>query len=110
MRESFMAESVRWHLDRSGPDARIVLAAHNNHVQKTSVSFDGALTGLPMGLHLHRLLGEDYRAIALTHTADHAPGDVSRRGGRTRVHGGRHPPRPARRGQHRSGAHRGGPR
>ncbi|ASO23123.1 erythromycin esterase [Actinoalloteichus hoggarensis] len=73
VRESFMAESVRWHLERSDPEARLVLVAHNNHVQRTPVSFDGVLTALPMGLYLHRMLGRDYRVIALTHTADHAP-------------------------------------
>ncbi|MGW7350708.1 erythromycin esterase family protein [Streptomyces sp. NPDC054784] len=73
VREVYMAESLRWHLDRAEPGARFVLAAHNNHAQKTPVRFGGALTGLPMGHHLHRALGDDYRAIALTHTAGHVP-------------------------------------
>lgn len=39
--------------------------AHNNHIQKTPLSFSGELTAVPMGQHLaHR---EDYRAIGLTH-------------------------------------------
>lgn len=49
VREIFMAESMRW------------------------LSFDGVLTTLPMGQHLHRMLGNDYRVVALTHTADHVP-------------------------------------
>ncbi|QPP08885.1 erythromycin esterase family protein [Streptomyces bathyalis] len=73
VRETFMAESVRWHLDHAGPDARIVLAAHNNHIQTTALEFDGALTALPMGQHLRRMLGRDYRSVALVHTADHVP-------------------------------------
>jgi erythromycin esterase len=73
VRETFMAESVRWHLQRAAPGTRVVLAAHNNHVQKTPLSFDGVLTTLPMGQHLHRTLGSDYRVVALTHTADHVP-------------------------------------
>jgi erythromycin esterase len=72
-REIYMAETVRWHLEHSAPEARIVLAAHNNHIQKTPVEFGGALTALPMGQHLHRMLGEAYRCVALTHTADHVP-------------------------------------
>ncbi|MFD7623050.1 erythromycin esterase family protein [Streptomyces sp. NPDC059802] len=73
-RDVYMAESVRWHLERFEPGTRIVLAAHNAHIQKTPVSFDGHLTGLPMGQHLHRVLGDEYVALGLTsvtgHTAD----------------------------------------
>jgi erythromycin esterase len=76
VREIFMAESVRRLLDRD-PDARVVLIAHNNHIQKTPAAFDGTVVGLPMGLpmglHLHRALGDDYRAVALTHTAGSVP-------------------------------------
>ncbi|MEU8195176.1 erythromycin esterase family protein [Microbispora amethystogenes] len=72
------------HLERSGPEARIVLAAHNAHIQKKPVSFDGQLTGLPMGQHLHNSLGGDYVALALTspagHTADMRPDETARFG------------------------------
>ncbi|ARF56575.1 erythromycin esterase family protein [Streptomyces gilvosporeus] len=75
VREIYMAESVRWHLERAAPGTRIVLAAHNNHIHKTpfSLQFAGGLTTLPMGQHLQRTLGRDYRAVALVHTADHVP-------------------------------------
>ena len=43
-----MAESVRWHLEHSPPDTRIVLAAQ-----------------------LAGMLGADYVSLAVTHTADH---------------------------------------
>lgn len=66
VRELFMAHSVRWHLERLGPDARMVLFAHNAHIQKTPAVFEGHLTALPMGQHLHRALGSAYRAVALT--------------------------------------------
>ncbi|MGP4099040.1 erythromycin esterase family protein [Nonomuraea sp. KM90] len=83
-RDVYMAGSVLWHLDRSGPGARIVLAAHNAHIQKTPVSFDGHLTGLPMGQHLHNRLGDDYVALALTsitgRTADMRPDENARFG------------------------------
>lgn len=68
-RDVYMAESVRWHLERFEPGTRVVLAAHNAHIQKTSVSFNGHLTGLPMGQHLHRALGDEYVALGLTSTA-----------------------------------------
>ncbi|SED88081.1 erythromycin esterase [Streptomyces sp. 2224.1] len=75
VRETYLAESVRWHLDRAEPGTRIVLAAHNNHIHKTafSLEFAGGLTCLPMGRHLHGTLGQDYRTVALVHTADHVP-------------------------------------
>ncbi len=71
VRDRYMAESVRWHLEHGGPGTRIVLAAHNNHIQKTPVAYGGVLTTLPMGQQLDRMLGADYVAIAVTSTADH---------------------------------------
>jgi erythromycin esterase len=50
-----------------------VVVAHNNHVQKTPVVFGGELAAYPLGYYLHRVLGADYRAVALTHTADPVP-------------------------------------
>ncbi|SFJ23848.1 erythromycin esterase [Streptosporangium canum] len=83
-RDVYMAESIQWHLQRSHPGTRIVLAAHNAHIQKTPVSFNGQLTGLPMGQHLHNSLGDDYVALALTsiagHTADMRPDENARFG------------------------------
>ncbi|MFE9857244.1 erythromycin esterase family protein [Streptomyces sp. NPDC005780] len=73
-RDLFMAESLLWHLDRHEPSARVVLMAHNAHIQKTPIAFDGRLTGFPMGQHLHHVLGDAYFALGLTsvtgHTAD----------------------------------------
>ncbi|MEV5753088.1 erythromycin esterase family protein [Actinoallomurus sp. NPDC052308] len=83
-RDVYMAGSVQWHLERAEPGTRIVLAAHNAHIQKTSVSFNGHLTGLPMGQHLHGVLGDEYFALALTsvngHTADMRPDEKARFG------------------------------
>jgi erythromycin esterase len=73
VRELYMAETVRWHLDHGDTDTRIVLAAHNNHIQKTPVNYSGQLSVLPMGQHLARMLGRAYRAFAVTTTADHVP-------------------------------------
>ncbi|MEV0321615.1 erythromycin esterase family protein [Streptomyces sp. NPDC050658] len=68
-RDLFMAESLLWHLDRLEPTARVVLVAHNAHIQRTPVAFDGRLTGLPMGQHLHHALGDAYFALGLTSVA-----------------------------------------
>jgi len=50
-----------------------VLAAHNNHIMKTELDFGGGIGVLPMGLHLARMLGDDYRTLGVVHTADHVP-------------------------------------
>ena len=73
VRDLYMAETVRWQLEHAGEHARIVVAAHNNHIQKCPVEFDGVLTTLPMGQQLARTLGQDYVSIGVTHTAGAVP-------------------------------------
>lgn len=73
VRDAYMASSLRWHLKRLEPGTRVVLAAHNAHIQKTPAYYDGELAALPMGHYLAEVIGGDYRAIALTHTADSVP-------------------------------------
>ncbi|MFE6165272.1 erythromycin esterase family protein [Streptomyces sp. NPDC056486] len=70
-RDLYMAESLLWHLNHLEPDARVVLAAHNAHIQKTPIAFAGHLTGLPMGQHLHNALGDAYFALGLTSPSGH---------------------------------------
>lgn len=65
-RERYMAASVGWWLERLDPDSKIVLAAHNAHIQRTPVVYGGEVQVLPMGLHLDRMLGAEYRAIGFT--------------------------------------------
>ena len=51
-RDQYMAENAAWLLDQAGPEARMVLWAHNLHVQR------GSLGGqLAMGAHLHSRYG-----------------------------------------------------
>ncbi|MFB8764649.1 erythromycin esterase family protein [Nocardiopsis alba] len=80
-RDHAMAASLLWHLERGGPETRIVLAAHNAHILKSPVLFDGRLTGFPMGHYLHDALGEDYFSLALTgvtgNTADMVPEEMA---------------------------------
>ncbi|SHF16264.1 erythromycin esterase family protein [Streptoalloteichus hindustanus] len=67
VRDIYMAESVRWHLDHSEPGTRIVLLAHNAHIQKTPAYYGGpVLTALPTGQHLQQMLGDDYVSIGVT--------------------------------------------
>ncbi|HIW90594.1 MAG TPA: erythromycin esterase family protein [Candidatus Corynebacterium avicola] len=65
-RERFMAASVRWWLERLGPDAKIVLLAHNAHIQRTPVVYEGELQVYPMGYHLGRDLGDEYVSVGVT--------------------------------------------
>ena len=53
-RDSSMAENVRWLLDRVGPDAKVVLWAHNDHIGRMSYA---------MGRHLRTARGADYVAL-----------------------------------------------
>lgn len=73
VRDRYMADSVHWHLDRLDKGARVVLVAHNMHIQKTPVRHDGHFAALPMGYYLARELGTQYAAIALTHTGHTVP-------------------------------------
>ncbi|MFD0472220.1 erythromycin esterase family protein [Nonomuraea thailandensis] len=62
-RDAEIADTVEWILRR---EDRIVLAAHNGHVQR----WPGVLPGMdpvtPMGMHLADRLGDDYLVIGAT--------------------------------------------
>lgn len=63
IRDAAMADTIEWILGR---EERIVLAAHNGHLQR----WPGALPGMPpmtpLGLHLDDRLGRDYVVIGTT--------------------------------------------
>ncbi|MFK3978822.1 erythromycin esterase family protein [Micromonospora sp. NPDC050397] len=67
-RDRGMAETVFWLLDRFGPDAKIVVAAHNSHIQRTPV-VTPAFSLSAMGHHLADRLGGDYVSVAVTSSA-----------------------------------------
>jgi erythromycin esterase len=84
-RDRGMAETVFWLLDRLGPDAKIIVAAHNSHIQRTPVR-SPAFPLSAAGHHLATRLGSDYVAVGvtcaggrtMTHRADaEAPGGVA---------------------------------
>ncbi|GAA3670870.1 erythromycin esterase family protein [Nonomuraea antimicrobica] len=62
-RDLYMAESVLRLLDGG---ARVVLAAHNWHIQRTPAMDAQERLLLPAGAHLAAALGDDYRAIGVT--------------------------------------------
>lgn len=59
--------------DRAAPDTRVVLVAHNFHIQKTPVVHGDVFAAFPMGHGLAREFGAEYRAVALTHTGARVP-------------------------------------
>ncbi len=66
-RDAYIARSVQRILDTSPSGTRIVLAAHNWHIKKTLDVQENAAPLLTAGYHLAEALGDDYRAIAITH-------------------------------------------
>ncbi|UKY55007.1 erythromycin esterase family protein [Streptomyces inhibens] len=69
-RDRHLADSVLQLLDRSAPDTRIVVTAHNAHIQRTvnrTVNPEGgSLARVPMGHPLVKELGAEYVSVALT--------------------------------------------
>jgi erythromycin esterase len=62
-RDVYMAESVLRLLEGG---TRVVLAAHNWHIQRTPATDSQEKLLLPTGAHLAAALGDDYRAIGVT--------------------------------------------
>jgi erythromycin esterase len=62
-RDDAMADTVEWVLRR---EDRIVLAAHNGHVQRWPGAIPGLPPATPMGMHLADRLGTDYLVIGTT--------------------------------------------
>jgi erythromycin esterase len=74
MRDRYMAENVAWILKQLGSDSRIVVAAHNGHLQRQPmrVFMEGReVTAIPttLGQYLDAEWSDDYRPIAVTHRA-----------------------------------------
>ncbi|MEU0570769.1 erythromycin esterase family protein [Nonomuraea sp. NPDC005983] len=62
-RDAEIADTVEWILRREG---RIVLAAHNGHIQRRPVTLPGMPAMTSMGMHLADRLGGDYLVIGTT--------------------------------------------
>jgi erythromycin esterase len=63
LRDAAMADTVGWILER---EERVVLAAHNGHVQRHPVAMPGVPAMTPLGLHLADRLGGEYVVIGTT--------------------------------------------
>jgi erythromycin esterase len=63
IRDAAIADTVEWILRR---EDRIVLAAHNGHVQRWPATLPGMPPATTMGMHLADRLGKDYLVIGTT--------------------------------------------
>lgn len=64
LRDSVMAENVRWVLAQQGPGGRVVVFAHNGHVWDVPMAFPAMGPAMPMmGTRLRRMLGDGLRVI-----------------------------------------------
>lgn len=66
-RDRGMAETVFWLMHHFGPDVKIMVAAANNHIQRTAVQTPTASLSVA-GHHLATRLGSDYVAVGMTCT------------------------------------------
>jgi Erythromycin esterase homolog len=73
LREKFVASRLLRAIELGQDGVRVAYVAHNNHIQKTPVIFDGALAAYPAGLFLARALGDGYVSIALSHLGRDVP-------------------------------------
>jgi len=64
-RDVYMADTVRF-LQRRHPGARIVLLAHNGHLQRIPYPLIPGVTAASAGTYLARDLGADYRVLGVT--------------------------------------------
>ena len=75
-RDAGMAENLMWALQREGPDGRIVVWAHNTHLQKSPMLWRrGSMTTL--GEYAESMLGADYLSIGFTYSQGTPSGWVS---------------------------------
>ncbi|MEQ4725483.1 erythromycin esterase family protein [Nonomuraea sp. B19D2] len=63
IRDAAIADTVEWILRR---EDRIVLAAHNGHIQRRPLTLPGMAPMTTMGMHLADRLGDDYLVIGAT--------------------------------------------
>ena len=82
LRDKFMAENAAWLLEQAGPRAKIVLWAHNGHIQTSSVVLplreypplppeEAGRTFIPMGVHLRAEFGDALMVIGFSFQSGH---------------------------------------
>ena len=64
-RDIYMMETLSWYL-RTSPETKVIVVAHNAHIQKVPVVFDGFVSAYTMGQRLAQSLGKEYLALGIT--------------------------------------------
>lgn len=66
-RDSFMSENIRWLQAQRGPNARVVVWAHDSHIARSDHADNrfNYHNGASMGKYLSRQYGDKYRAYGL---------------------------------------------
>lgn len=64
-RDKYMAESVEFYLRRF-KGKKVILIAHNAHIQKTPVAYGDFISCYPMGQKLSLKYGNNYKAFGIT--------------------------------------------
>jgi erythromycin esterase len=59
LRDTFMAENARWVLEHEGPEAKMVLWAHDLHLMRENKNY------IPLGVHLRDAFGEAFYMFRL---------------------------------------------
>lgn len=65
-RDVYMAETVRLVRELAGDEERVVVLAHNGHLQRVPFAFLPGVTALSTGTYLADELGQDYVVIGMT--------------------------------------------
>jgi erythromycin esterase len=73
-RDVYMAESVRLVRELLGADERIVVLAHNGHLQRAPFTFLPGVSAPSAGTYLAEEFGDDYVVIGLTALTGTTPG------------------------------------
>ena len=66
-RDAEMADNLVWALEREGPEGRIVLWAHNTHLQKYPLVWRGA-SQTSLGEYLESIVGDEYVSLGSTYS------------------------------------------
>ncbi len=75
-RDAGMAENLMWALQREGPDGRIVVWAHNTHLQKSPMVWRGT-SKTTLGEYAESMLGADYLSVGFTYSQGASSGWAS---------------------------------
>ena len=69
----YFAATTLTRMISNQPTMRVLVIAHNNHIQRNLVVFEGGFGAYSMGSYLSDLFGSKYRCVGLTHLSNTVP-------------------------------------